>query len=324
MRGLFFMASLVFNKKATGFSLWLVLITFILFALMVAFSIKANNETLSTLGVWGSDQIGRQVTVNEFFLDTMNIGLSKSIESLAKDSFIVTEGLSSSSTQLSEEPINKPKPVPNAGGISPPPEEEPLPPEGEPGGGEPSEPIIIFLDTTSNPACEFTPEGIVIFDEDCHPDLDLIKKKIVDDVTHYFEESFEIYAMSYSFRLYQIDIAHPSCRFEGDLLVCTSGEQFISYERKTNYFTYNLSYHFIVNQSINISERLNLSEIVELYKKDPKEPLLLEKWDVANKKEDSTHYTFFLRLKDKLFDLGTYSLIPVDFNFALRKPQQNP
>ena len=87
------------NKKAIGFGLWIVLITFILFALVIANSVRTYNQAQQTLGTWGlSYTADRPLEANRIFLDTMNLGVDKSIRDLAKDSFVNKSNSACSST----------------------------------------------------------------------------------------------------------------------------------------------------------------------------------------------------------------------------------
>jgi hypothetical protein len=254
------------NKKAIGFGVWLVLITFILFTLIIATSIKTYNGTQQSLGTWGADYItDYPLETTRFFTDTMGLSVDKSIRSLAKDSFV----------------------------------------------------------DKTNPACSSTSDGIIILDGNCKPEREYIKAKIAQDVMNYFKDSSENYAIKYHFELYQINISSPTCSFNGDILTCISGQQNISYEKKTPYFTYNISRSFIINQSINLSEKLNLDELEKLNKQDPTQPLLFDKWEKIGTTEDETHYAVFLKSKAALFNLETYQLDPIDLSFSLRKTVSN-
>ncbi|MCX6742401.1 MAG: hypothetical protein NTX24_04510 [Candidatus Pacearchaeota archaeon] len=250
------------NKKAIGFGVWLVFITFVLFALIIAVSFKTYNETQRSLGTWGSDYItDYPLEINRIFVDTMNLGVDKSMRDLAKDSFV----------------------------------------------------------DKTNPACASNSEGIIILDENCKPDKGYIKEKIAQDVLSYFKDSFENYAIKYHFEMYQMDMDSPTCSFNGDILTCISGQQNISYEKETPYFTYNISRSFIINQSINLSEKLNLDEIEKLNVQDPTQLPSFDKWNVVETREDQTHYTISLESKNKFFNQETYALDPVSFKFSLRK-----
>ena len=241
------------NKKAIGFGIWIVLITFVLFSLLIVTSIKTHNQIQGTLGTAGTEQvIDGPSTLNVFFIQTMNNGIDKSIEGLAQDSF-----------------VNK-----------------------------------------SNPNCDSTSDGVNgvrIFDQNCEPNTDFIKNEIAQGVEQYFNDLSDSYSSQGYSELYQANISNPDCYFIGDNLTCLSGQQNYSGGAKTPYFAYNLSYRFIVNQSINLDEKINLSEIISLINfnpnQDPAQLPQLDKWEVTKNSEPNRPGPcyFYIDLERRIF-----------------------
>lgn len=150
-----------------------------------------------------------------------------------------------------------------------------------------------FIDS-NNANCQLTSNRVIIFNEDCKPDIDFMKDQAMKKISENINNSLK-----------QIEIeTDVSCSFEDEvkILRCYSNEMNLSAVRNTDFFSYVIYNKFNLNQTMAFDRQLNLTEIEEIYfsAKNCRTvncQLDLTGWDVKTIERDGNYLVFSLESK---------------------------
>ena len=148
-----------------------------------------------------------------------------------------------------------------------------------------------FIDQ-NNVNCQTTPSKVIILNLNCGPDMNLLKEKAVNEIKTDINNSLK-----------QIEIENDvSCVFENESLTCYTNKIGLSSQRDSEFFSYVVSHQFVLNETTDFDEQLNLSEINEIYSKAMSCQgtscfLSFRDWDVKNIEKEGNYLIFSLETK---------------------------
>jgi hypothetical protein len=169
---------------------------------------------------------------------------------------------------------------------------------------------------TDPSTCSFYDDKIILEDT-CLPDKTAILTKLKEGVLDYLKSSAQSYYHST-----ELDSSAFSCDLLGDILDCKSGPIMLNETKKSSFFNYTIYYNFSLEKQLNISEKIDFDEIVNMPNIDfSRANVVFNDWEVisADESDDHVHEIVSLNSKSDFFNFNEEKILPLAWSFAVLK-----